>query len=731
MNGMLRFLSLLLVFILGFMACAGSLVLGGLYIYKCISYEKLEGWGVPVPAPETMFESNADVRLTALTMEELVREVQKVMEKADVLTINRLIDRYGAKIPQEILDLLPPAMLNLPLDQIASSDGIQTVLEQTTLGYVLGLAPGMITEPATVALQDKSLMSLLEMDVATVFADMELGYLMEVTYAKYPDGTFKLTYIDAENPTTSELTAPLNVGDALDAIMNGGDIWGVVKRDIGDVELSRLIADDSSNIVNALTEERTLADVIIYDAAVEKHGLSLEMLTSGLCIGDIAGWTPIYDEADPELILYWEKSPGVRATGALAALADLTLDELTDDAVQEAVDGMYLYDALGYTYNEEEGAYYNGSTKITGILSILAPKKVSELDTGIGEIYIGEIMGWEPVYTDPADPTSPITGWLDGSAPATGIMASFAGLTVDEMSNETKVQATIDNMYLYDVLGYTYNEEEGAYYKGETKVTGILNVLAPKKVSEMNDGIGQIYLGEIMGWEPVYTDPADPTSPITGWLDGSAPATGIMASFASLTVDEMSDEDKVQAAVNDLYLYDVLGYTEQGDGTYKDQNSDAVTGIMGALAGNKVSQISGAVADLTLQDVFSESELNTGFLSLLDPQTRLYPDADSSAPGLAQAVTDAFTNACLGEVLVGEDGSAELIELDANTQAALNTMDTLHSMGEGTYYRAKADGTYVAFNRYWKTLTLAQLITYMATDTPLPDAPPLTSVPTP
>lgn len=608
-SGLLKFLSLLLAFVLGFLACAGGLVLGGVFIYNRVSYETLQDWGLPLPATDAYLDSHADVRLTALTLAQLVEEIGKVMEYSDELTLDLLVKRYGVKLTDDTRAYLPPAMMEISLRMLASQEGFDYITNNTTMAYVFGLLPeDILSEPAKDALINKTLADLMAFDFGYIFSDMKLGYLTGITYEKDAEGEYQIVYADPNAPTKEELLAPLSIGPLLDAKLNGGDTWGVVKQDIGDVPLEELMGSSGNNLSDAITKDRTLGDVIIYNEATGMHDVSVDALVDDLLIGDVVGWTAVRDEEDDSVILYWEDEAGEKATGIMTAFADMTVNDLSDeDKVQAAVDNLYLYETLGFKQTDD-GYVDRTGDEVTGILAVLAPERVGDLDSCIGSVYIGEIMGWTPVYEDP-DAEEPV----------------------------------------------------------------------------------------ILYWEDE---------------DGER-ATGIMASFANLTIDEMSDETRVQEVINELYLYDVLSYTEQDDGTFIDSNGDPVTGIMGALAGCRVSELDARISELTLADVFEEDELQTGFLSLLDPDTRLY-GADGE-PGLPEAVSDAFSDAAIGEALVGEEGSAELVTLDAETQMALTLMDAENGLGEGTYYYLKGDAYVGPFDHYWKTLRMEEVISYLAT----------------
>ncbi len=907
-SGLLKFLSLLLAFTLGFLACAGGLVLGGVLIYNNVSYETLQGWGVPLPSVDKYLDSHADVRLTAMTFSALFEEMQMVMEYSDELTLNTLVDRYGVKIPEKYEAYLPPAMMELALSTLASRDGISYVLSNTTVDFVLQLVPDdMLSEPARDAMSDKSLKDMMKFDMGDLFSEMKLGYLMDLNYQKNDAGEWELIYANPDKPSTREMIAPLSLGPVLDAAMHGGDLLGIVKADIGDCELSAFLGKDTEGLAGALTEGRTIGDVILYNSDSGKHEMSFDQLLDDTKVGEMMGWEAVAAPTaeDPDAVI-WQDENGEAATGIMKAFADMSIKELSEaDSVQNKIDDLLLYEALGYTYDEAEDAYYDGDIKVTGVLDVLAPKRIDTLGEGIDDIKVGEMLGWTAT-TDPQDETATLwldkngdpaegvmknfadltvkelsenqngevddalnktclyealgytkevdehgkvvykddgtevkgilavlapkpigelgegidemkigevmemtavydetqtppalqywedkngeeaTGvmaafanltveqmsdpavvqdtidgmqlyevmgwkkvdgvwqdasggaisgvmtalaestvssldndvqqvnigqaigwthdgvqWLDGDLPAEGIMLSFADLTLDEMGDPALVQDATQGILLYEALGYTKEVDASGkviYMDGDREVKGLLAVLAPKTVGSVGENAGDILVGEMMGWTPNYVPNTEPPE-IESWTDASGdPAGGFVVAFANLTLDEMADSNKVQETVNNLHLYEVMGYTyDETNQVYKN-GDEVVTGIPAALAPERVKDLDATISNLRLKDVFTPEQRSSGFLALLDENTRLY--ASDGEAGLADAVTEAFTTTGVGELINdGVPGGADLISLDQSTLDALDLIDASKSKPVG----------------YWRTLTLQDLIVYLAT----------------
>lgn len=953
-GGALKFLALLLAFVLGFLACAGSLFFGGWYIYKNVSYETLQSWGVPLPSTDAVLDTHADVRLTALTLSDLVAELSSLSGYGDRLTMQLLVDRYGVKMPEEMSAMLPEVLMEVSLQTLFSADGISYILDNTTVEYLFNFLPSdTLSAPARNALKDKSLSDLMGGELSGLLEDVKLGYFLEVTYEQQDDGSYRLVYADPENPTTNELLAPLSVGPLLDAAASGGDLLKVVKDDIGDCSLKQLASDASA--LEPFLKDKTLGDIIVYDEAKGKHVLAADELTKDLYLGDVMDYEPVYgDPDDPERITAW-LSGGEAVTALEAAMADITLEEFmsSEFEMSEAVGHLYLGEVMGYVKEVESETYALAAgdedevhhvwyekeldeqgkrVPLTGVNKLVAGILLGDVLRGnktavtsvFDDMYLGEIMDLHkkeyPAYGEDGVYLTTYTVWYENAActaraadifgalaemtvsglndglpetrigatiglvehggkwyeagevqertvagepeeyvtltPAKGIMTAFAGLSIDDMSDNETVRGAVNDISMAEVLGYTegrngeyydadvtneeaytYDKETKTYYMSGTTdvkapISGIMGELAPKAVGTLEADIDDMRLGVVLGWEPTWVDENDHTKGVVEWKDAEAmnytydeatdtyydengdPISGVLATlvdakigemqteventyigeimgwvpdwndpndhtqrvkewyvnkemtqvakglakpFADMTLQEMSDDDLVEQKVESIYVYEVMGYTE-GKGryyehditnavkyeyredkeNYYDKTTGAavpyVTGIMGALAGEPISDLDGAVTKLKVQEVFSEAERSRGILSLIDPETCLY--ASAGKKGLAETVSDAVATAPIGQLLKrqatdGEDTytilpdvtvggktvspqTAELLVLDSLTCDRLEKLDLAHGKPMGVYYVEGGEGNPIkAYAYYWQSLTINELLDYI------------------
>ena len=135
-----------------------------------------------------------------------------------------------------------------------------------------------------------------------------------------------------------------------------------------------------------------------------------------------------------------------------------------------------------------------------------------------------------------------------------------------------------------------------------------------------------------MGWS------YDETNDV--WLreDGTT-ATGLMTSFAPLSVADMSNDEKVNDAIDTIVIGEAMGYYLNPDDGYwyRDRAyTDRLTGIIASLADTKIGGLGTKIENLTLGDAFDASAFNSGFLSLLDPDTRI-TEMDTAATDAYQA----------------------------------------------------------------------------------------------
>ena len=309
----------------------------------------------------------------------------------------------------------------------------------------------------------------------------------------------------------------------------------------------------------------------------------------------------------------------------MSSFADKTFND-----VSTSFSDLYLSEILGYYEYEEEWYTWEIGTVNDSDAIVLTPadgimtkvanvqlNNIGGIENELKSVQIGELLGYKPVKDEDGN----VLYWntaAEGEEPvkATGITASLADLTVNELSTGDKLQQTINDITIADVMGYTEVDGKWTTKDGE-EITGVMAVLAGSKVGELSSDINTIEIGEMLGYKAVTRIELDSegneVEVIDHWVDkNGVKVTGVMAAFADLSINEMSEGDAVQNAIQDIKVADVLGlkYDENakvwyddkdGDGQYDD--GEKATGVMAALAETSVGNISSSMDSLTIGEM--------------------------------------------------------------------------------------------------------------------------------
>ena len=343
------------------------------------------------------------------------------------------------------------------------------------------------------------------------------------------------------------------------------------------------------------------------------------------------------------------------------------------DVIINTVKGQRLGLILGYT--EKPDGWYNGASKVTGILSTIAGKTINEISdpTFFESLKLGEALGYE----EKAD------GWYNGAEKLDGIIGAMVGHTLKEITDDpTSIVMSVE---LGSALGYT--KSGGAWYNGEVieanKVTGIFATLADKTIKQIADDpdgiVNDVVLGEALGY----------TKSGGAWYNGEVTeankVTGVMATMADKTIGEIANDPdfvnnltlgevitidetshailralqgakigELSTAIEAITLGEALGYTKVGGAWYNGEVIEAnkVTGIMGAFAGLSIgnmdeANVKATIATLTLGDVIVIDEYSHAVLQSLK---------DAQISNLNNALNNLTIGSALGYKLNTADG---------------------------------------------------------------------------
>ena len=592
-----RIISLCLAFVLGFFSAFGAIAGGIYFAYSSVSLEKLNEWGskfgFSLPLGEFV-DPEAETPATSLTLQDLLAEIQQV--KTDELTLEEMIEKYGLRLPADIIDKMPaPVMKEIPFALLLSEEGIQMAMDSVTVVDIINMIPPeiaatMVSDPAREAFSDNTLSQIVAMDMGHIFEGVQLGYITGVTYVLDENGVYQAVWEDPMDPTLVELIAPLDLGGILSAVSAGeGNVLEVIENSIGDVSVNSIFNTFMSDValLSNLLGEATLGDLIVLDPESGEYAIDFMQVMDGRRVGSLLGYTEV-EITDPETleVMYgWVNSDGNNVNGISKKLADIYIADFLNGSVSfdTIMHDLIIADVLGY-------------------------EKGEKLPVFMHDNFENEVVLEEEIIV-----------WYSDGAPADKLMNTFADKTV------TWLGSSISTLKLADVLGYCMYD--GEWYSWEIKTINdanaivlnpgspIMSEIAGTAIGDLGNiesTIRDIQIGTLLGYESIRDENEVHLYWSTG-VDGDGnpvKATGITASMADLTINELADGSSLQATVNDISIADVLGYTKGEDGKwYKD--GVVVTGPMAALAGSKVGSLSDDINSIAIGEMLGYAPVYT------------------------------------------------------------------------------------------------------------------------
>jgi len=176
-----------------------------------------------------------------------------------------------------------------------------------------------------------------------------------------------------------------------------------------------------------------------------------------------------------------------------------------------------------------------------------------------------------------------------------------------------------------------------------------------KTINELEDLVNGLRLADFLG----YTISGETV------LNGTTPVTGIVAKLAKKTVNELKGVEEI---INDSTVAEVLDYTYEDNKYYYMNNGvkTEVKGIMKAIAGTKVKELTAKVEALKLDDVLVGEK--TGVLTIIgNPEITKIGDA-------IQKVIDEKTLAELADANVIEATREELEAVNLSAYSGYDGM---------------------------------------------------------
>ena len=221
------------------------------------------------------------------------------------------------------------------------------------------------------------------------------------------------------------------------------------------------------------------------------------------------------------------------------------------------------------------------------------------------EIYLGNVETYECLGEDgePAHPTDPDAYWYDAENDMviTGLDDIVADLSLyDIFTGQVTSENLLDDIKIADILGYTLGED-GYYYDGDERATGVMALFADCDIFEISDKIKEKEIGHLIGYK--YDEEND------HWIgEDGKPVHSFMNAVASRNINELDTLE------GDLTIGDIIP---------EDKRSGVISLIP---ADTHFDEINDAVNDAVMYtplQFFIENELitfdNTDKLDLYSP----------------------------------------------------------------------------------------------------------------
>ena len=552
----------LLGWFIGLISAIGILVGLGFWAYSSLSIRKIEKW--------TRNEITDNEGIENLTIKKVVGIVQGISENdTDAYTIAKIEEDFDIKLLDESFYGISTATLrNAPLKDIkqAFEDTIESITFSNIINFMdvdqdkLGLLNAVLENDVEYYIYNGKLYS-----DNTYTAEADFKYTIKDTTVEFANGSHTISIIDGVriiNPRLTDLPLATAVGSMTDATTNL-KIYEILGYERTGTEGNYTYMKDDSKMSGVMA---SLAEYTIDDLADQNK-------LNNIYVWEVMGYKTL---GGGEFAYINGQNQEVKVTGAIKALAGKTIGEISDPTT---INGLYIYEVMGYYYNDADGYYYrklNGNVyeeKVTGTMKTLAGKTIEELSDPnlVNNLKVWEVMGFDQVGTE--------GNYLyeDNGKPVEGVMATIAEKTISQLDD----MSTFNDVTVADALGYYLNSDDNKYYYEYDEatdtysepVTGIYAHIAGTKISGLSTRINELSVGQVLDVDISQT-------------------SGVIKALYSTEISELSDK----STIDGIYIWQVMDYTESegGEYTYIDSqgNPQRVTGAMKTLAGKTIGQLS-------------------------------------------------------------------------------------------------------------------------------------------
>lgn len=406
----------------------------------------------------------------------------------------------------------------------------------------------------------------------------------------------------------------------------------------------------------------------------------VQNLLSKLYIGYVQGFK-CYEkgteiEGDPALgkdVVEWYNPTtdkvitGINETLAFISLGDFVSGKVDVTAI---IGGLHIGDALGY-YSEVDPdtgdeVWYDGTSgkPVHGIMGVFAGCTVDTIDDTIDTVTIGDLLNMEKIDGSWYE-YNEATQQYDKKV--VGIITVFADCTMNDISSKLDT-ATIGELLGYDLRDGVYYEQDSVTGEYSVKVSGLMGYLAPTPINGVGEKINEARVGNLLGYEEIGGKWYE-QDPVTGKY--TVKVSGLMGALAPSKITEVSK------TINETELGILLGYEEIGGKWYEYNDVSGeydipTSGIMSVLAPSYITNVADTVNKTELGSLLGYDKIGekwyngdepvTGFMAKI-ASSRLVADENGNG-----AIGDVFETLTIGDIVDEEDRKGGIFAiLDPNT----------------------------------------------------------------
>ena len=295
------------------------------------------------------------------------------------------------------------SMSDLTINELADGTTLQSTIDDMSIADVMGYTKGddgkfykdgvEVTGPM-VALADSKVGNLSD-DINNVLIGEMLGYTP--VYEADKEGVIS-HWLDGETKVEGIMAAflDLSINDMKD---NEKVTAAVQKVEIADA--LGLVYDEENDVwLNSDGTPTTGIIAVIADTSVGNLNDTLDTVL----LGEIAGYKkldadhPEATEGEGWYVYNSEDKTYTKATGVLAELSNLTVNELSDpnsSALTDNIGNVKLADALGYQKDSDGNWCDKSGAPLEGIMAALADKPINEMNSAVDNLKLKDVIPGE------------------------------------------------------------------------------------------------------------------------------------------------------------------------------------------------------------------------------------------------------------------------------------------------------------------------------------------------